>query len=66
MLTARRLFLLLLRVESLLSIDEIFSVQAGDHLIFRQRLQVIDVETLRGQHGLEVCWNKLVVELRCD
>lgn len=42
------------------------SVQASHHLVLRQRLQIVDIETLRGQDGLEVGRDELVVEVRCD
>ena len=45
---------------------EAVSIQAGGHLLSRQGLEVVDVETLGGEDGLHVCGDKLVVELRSD
>ena len=43
---------------------ELLSIQAGHHLIFRQGLQIVDVESLRGQDGLHVFGHESVVEIR--
>jgi hypothetical protein len=42
------------------------SVQAGHHLIFTERLEVVDIQSLRGECGFDVSWNELMVDLGCD
>ena len=60
----------MIRIREVHVVDSRFSrltsVQAGHHLIFAERLEVVDIEPFCGERGFDVRWNELVVDLWCD